>query len=142
MTTITITVPSIYNSVKLTLQGVPEGVTPYSVIDGTEASPEYYIIPMAPFGNGILTSNVLGNDEISINGYTGTYYTVEIIDVTSQATLYQNDFEIVGETSNLDVIAPISGVPAPAIYATQDYVNSQIGAYDLSSNLIELEDNT
>jgi hypothetical protein len=107
MTTITMTVGSIYDNVKLTLQGVPEDVEAISLIDGTEASPEYYLIPMCPFGNGILTSSVLGNDEISINGYTGTYYTVTVIDTRSQATLYQANFEIVGEQFDLDTAMPL-----------------------------------
>lgn len=108
MATVTITVSSIYDRVQLTLQGVPAGVTPYSIVDGTEASPEYYITPLAPFGTGLLTGIVLGNDEISIDGYTGTYYTVTVTDIRSLATLYQANFEITGTTYDLDTETPLT----------------------------------
>lgn len=139
MTIITITVASVYYNVRLVLQGVPEDVTPYNITNGTEASPEYYIVPMAPFGNGILTSSVLGNDEISVNGYSGTYYTVTVIDIRSQQVIYEANFEITGSTYDLDTAVPLSGSPIPNTYATQDYVDTQISDALLNSSFIELE---
>lgn len=159
MTTVTIIVSSVYDQVKLVLNGIPTGVTPINVVDGSEANSVYYMVPVAPVtiesrlnrfrGFGFhkklpvvpdtsltLTGEVLGNDEISIDGYSGTYYTVTVTDSRSQNLIFDADFEIVGETYALTIDNALSEAPVPEInaipfapmYANKAYVDARDAA--------------
>src|SRR5208337_4688287 len=117
MCLVSITAASPFYQVQLNLGGVPDGVTPYSTVDGSVAPLVYYLAPETT-GTGLLTGQVLGNDFISISGHSGTYYTVTIMDLRSQAIVYNANFEIVGATFDLDTEPPLSEVPPPNISLT------------------------
>lgn len=115
MTQVSVTVASVYYQVQFVLAGVPTGVTPLSTIDGSIPSTLSYMFPTIPLGTGLLTGSILGNDRISINGTSGTYYTVTVTDSRSKNVLSQANYEILGDTFNIDTATPILTIPIPGV---------------------------
>lgn len=132
MTLISVTIPDDEHQVKLQLRGVTAGYDPIDTLDGSVASSYYNLIPNDPFGTGLLTTNVVGNDRIEVNGMSGTYYRMTIYAINSDVIYREADFEIVGDTFDLDTATPLLETPIPGVvslpnlpaYASKAYVDA------------------
>lgn len=106
--------PAVWPTIKFTLQGYAS--TPINVANG-EPAPAEYTITGSPTNAGTLTGEVLGNDQIWVNGFTTTYYTIETFFDQAYTLSYEADYDITGSTWDLGTAVPITN-PPPAIVVT------------------------
>lgn len=113
MTLISITIPTPNHRAKVELQGVPDGVIPVDSTTGAVVSSIYYLIPND--SQTLATGEVVDDQLISLNGSTGSFYRVTVYSTVSDEITRQADFDITGDTLDLDTATPLAEAPLPGV---------------------------